>query len=90
MIGLHAALYLALLVGVLNTQVEHAARLVRQTLVHQRAVQVAQVHEARGAWPHAGHLRALRKLALRVARLDLLRRGMDMRKRTFRQTDDSP
>ena len=36
--GLHAALDLALLVGVLDAQVEHAARLMGQALVHQGAV----------------------------------------------------
>ena len=52
--GLHAALYLALFVRILNTQVEHAARLMRQTLVDERAVQVAQVHEARWGWAPCG------------------------------------
>ena len=84
--GLHAALDLALFIRILNAQVEHAARLVRQALVHQRAVQVAQVHEARGAGTHTGHLGALRQVALRIARLDLLGRGFDLREQQFRQT----
>ena len=83
--GLHAALDLALFVRILNAQVEHAARLVRQTLVHQRAVQVAEVHKAGRAGAHAGHLCALGQLTLRIAGFDLLGRGVDMRKQQFRQ-----
>ena len=83
--GLYAALYLALFVRILDAQVEHAARLVRQALVHQRAVQVAQMHEAGRAGTHAGHLCALGQAALRIARLDLLGRGIDLREQQFRQ-----
>ena len=45
---LHAALDLTLAVGVLDAQIENALRLMRQTLVYERAVQIAEVHEARG------------------------------------------
>ncbi len=82
----HAALDLALFIGILNAQIEHAARLVRQTLVHQRAVQVTQMHKARRAWPHTGHLCALRQRTFGIARLDVLRCGVDMREQQFRQT----
>ena len=51
----------------------------RQTLVYERAVQIAEVHEARGARAHTGDLRAFGQVALRVARLDVLGRGIDMR-----------
>ena len=84
--GLHAALDLALFVCIFNAQVKHAARLVRQALVHQRAVQVAEVHKAGRAGAHAGHLCTLGQRALRIAGFDLLGRSIDMRKQQFRQT----
>ena len=83
---LHAALYLTLAVGVLNTQIKYALGLVRQALIHQCAVQVAEVHEAGRARAHTGYLCALGQLALGIASLHLLRRGIDMRKQQFRQT----
>ena len=83
--GLHTALNLALLVSILNAQVKHAARLMRQALVDQRAVQIAEVHKAGRARAHAGHLGGLGQGALRVARLDLLRCGMDMRQQQLRK-----
>ena len=82
---LHAAIDLTLAVGVLDAQIENALRLMRQTLVYERAVQIAEVHEARGARAHTGDLRAFGQVALRVARLDVLGRGIDMRKQSVRQ-----
>ena len=83
---LHAAFYLTLAVGVLNTQIKYTLGLVRQALIHQCAVQVAEVHKAGRTWAHTGYLCALGQLALGIASLHLLRRGIDMRKQQFRQT----
>ena len=84
--GLNAARDLALLVGVLDAQVEHAARLVSQTLIDECAVEVAEVHEAGRAGTHAGHLGALGQRARRVLRQNVLGGLCDMRKEDFRQT----
>ena len=82
---LHAALDLTLAVGILDAQIENALGLVREALVYECAVQVAEVHEARGARAHTGDLRAFGQVALRIACLDVLRRGIDMRKQLFRK-----
>ena len=84
--GLHAALDLSLFVRIFNAQIEHTARLVCQTLVHQCTIQVAEVHKAGRAGAHAGHLCTLGQRALRIAGFDLLGRSIDMRKQQFRQT----
>ena len=54
---------LALGVGVLNAEVEHAPRLVRQTLAHHNGEQTAEVDEARGGGGKAGHLGSLGEIA---------------------------
>ena len=51
--------HLALGIGVLNAEVEHAARLVSQTLTHHHGEQTAEVDEARRGGGEAGHLGAL-------------------------------
>ena len=83
--GLYAALDLALLIGILNAQVEHAARLMCQTLINQCAVQVAQMHKTGRARAHTGYLRTLRQLTCRVLRQNILRGLSDVRKQLFRE-----
>ncbi len=62
---------LALGVGVLDAQVHHAARLVRQPFVDGGAVQTAQMDESGGAGGKARDLGALRQIPRGVPRLHL-------------------
>src|SRR5699024_6415475 len=71
--GLYTALNLALLIGILNAQVEHAARLMCQTLINQCAVQVAQMHKTGRTRAHTSYLCTLRQLTCRVLRQNILR-----------------
>ena len=66
--------HLALGVGVLHAQEEHAAGLMRHALGDQTLNQISEMHEARRRRRHARHDRALGQLALRIARLERVRR----------------
>ena len=55
--------HLALSVGVLDTEVEHAARLVSQALAHHDGEQTAEVDKSRGGGGEASHFGALGKAA---------------------------
>ena len=74
---LNRAGHLALLVGILDAQIEHAAALVGETLVRDRTEQVAQMHKAGRAGRHARHLCALGQHARRIARLNIGGRRVD-------------
>ena len=71
----HAALDLALLVGVLDAQEEHAVLFTGDETVQQRRIQPADVHEARGA---GGEARGARGGARRILRLELRGRFRDV------------
>ena len=55
--------HLALGVGVLDAEVEHAPRLVSQTLTHHNGEQTAEVDKSRGRGGETGHLGALGEVA---------------------------
>lgn len=63
----HRALDLTFVVGVLDTEIEHAAALVRDTFVCQRDVKIPDMHKAGGAGRKAGDLRALFQRAFGIA-----------------------
>ena len=84
---LDTALDFALLVGILNAEIEDAAGLMRQTLVDDRAEQVAQMHKSGRAGRHTGDLCSLRQLTRRIACLNLLRRLRDVREQQLCQTN---
>ena len=65
--------HLALGVGILDAEVEHAARLVSQTLANHDGEQTAEVDESRGGGGETGHLGTLGQIAGREACLALLR-----------------
>ena len=67
--------YLALGVGVLDTQEKHAAALVSQSLAHRGGEQTAEVDKARGTGRKTGDLGALGKHTGRILRLDILGGG---------------
>lgn len=77
---LYAAFYLALFVGILDAQEEHTAGLMRQALIYQRTIQVAQMHKTGRTRTHTSDLCALRQISFRIAGLDLLRCLGDVRK----------
>ena len=64
--NLHRALYLSLLVRILDSKIEHAAALMSDTLVRKRDVKVTDVHKARGTRGKTGYFRALFKRSFRV------------------------
>ena len=77
-----AALDLALLVGVLQPKIEHAA-LPRDQTVDQRGEKRADVQIARRRRRHTRHARPLRQIARRIHRLILLRRVRHVRKQAL-------
>ena len=75
---------LALCVGILDSEIEYAARLMREPLVDHRAVNPAEMDKARGARREARHLGALRQIPFRIAFFDILRRQHDVGKQQTR------
>ena len=69
---LHSTGNLTLGIGVLHTEEEHAAGLVRHALGGQALHQVAQVDKARGRGGHTGDHCALRQLTLGIMSLQIL------------------
>ena len=63
--------YLALCVGVLNTQEEYAAALVCQTLTNGGGEQTAEMYKAGGAGGETGNLCALGQLSCGICRLNV-------------------
>ena len=77
------ALHPALVVRVLNAQQKFSAALMRQTLVDQRTVEIADVDESRWAWAQTCDHRSFRKIARRIARLKIVHRRRHIRKQTL-------
>ena len=78
------ALDFALRVGILDPEIEYAARLMREPLVDHRAVNPAEMDKARGARRKARHLSALRQIPPRIVFFDVLRRQNDVGKQQTR------
>ena len=77
--------HFALCVGIFNPQIEHAARLVRQTFSDGGGEQTAEVHKARGARSKTGHFRAFWEIPRRIFRLHIRRCFGYVREQQFRQ-----
>ena len=70
---------LTLCVGVLNSQIEYAAALVRQTLTNRGGEQAAEMHKACGAGRETGDLCALGELTRGICCLNIGRCLGDLR-----------
>ena len=73
-----STVYFALCIGVFNSKVENAARLMSKSLRNGGGEKTAKVNEARGAGSETSYLCALGKVACGVSCLHIGRRGFDI------------
>ena len=80
---LNSSLHLALIVGVLYPQVEHAIGLVSDTLSDNGVIEISQMYEARGAGTYTGDAGSCGELSLGETRFDIIGSFPDVGEKKF-------
>ena len=81
--GLHGIFDIALIIRVLNSEEKCTAALVRQPLVYECSVEIAQMDESRRAWTESRDHGALRKIPWRIHRFVVIRSMLQRRINEF-------